>query len=151
MGSKVLESYVSVSNSEIKAEKEQPDHENKQCVNCYSTLFDKILPSSSSKFSTTGRVRNQKGLCGIQMLMLAYSTNNIVESKSTILEMNFTLKHTSVDTTGPDEVSNQLDLIVTYWRGGGDPQSGHKKQRTPRDPSHPHSTLGRLKLMAVYY
>ena len=27
MGSKVLESYVSVSNSEIKAEKEQPDHE----------------------------------------------------------------------------------------------------------------------------
>ena len=81
------------------------------------------------------------------MLMLAYSTNNIVESKSTILEMNFILKHTSVDTTGPDEVSNQLDLIVTY------PQSGHKKQRTPRDPSHPHSTrtLGRLKLMAVYY
>ena len=87
------------------------------------------------------------------MLMLAYSTHNIVESKSTILEMNFTFKHTSVDTTGPDEVSNQLDLIVTYRRGGGDPESGHKKQRTPRDPSHPHSTrtLGRLKLMAVYY
>ena len=27
VGSKVLESYVCVSNSEIKAEKEQPDHE----------------------------------------------------------------------------------------------------------------------------
>ena len=39
---------------------------NKQCISFCSTLFDKILPSSSSKFSTTGRVRNQKGLWGIQ-------------------------------------------------------------------------------------
>ena len=30
VGSKVLESYVSVSNSEIKAEKEQPNHEFKR-------------------------------------------------------------------------------------------------------------------------
>ena len=36
-------------------------------VSCF-TLFERILPSSSSKFSTSGRVRNQKGLWIIHKL-----------------------------------------------------------------------------------
>ena len=38
MGSKVLERNVCVSNSEIKAEKEQPDHEVRQKVECTNFL-----------------------------------------------------------------------------------------------------------------
>ena len=36
-------------------------------LSCF-TLFERILPSSSSKFSTSGRVRNQKGLWIIHKL-----------------------------------------------------------------------------------